>query len=97
MAPGTPVRTVADLSRTNGSTAGRAPDYRAVRMDVGPAANARPAPAVRAALMNVASQALTRAQRWVDELPEPTARTWVTGAAAGLAIALAIAVVLAVG
>ena len=50
-----------------------------------------------AAWRELASSGLARWRDWIEELGPPTIRTWITAAAAGLAIAFAIAVVMAIG
>ena len=50
-----------------------------------------------AALRELASRGLARWRDVIEELGPPTIRTWITTAAAGLAIAFAIAVVMAIG
>ena len=50
-----------------------------------------------AAWRELASRGLARWRDWVEELGPPTVRTWITTAAAGLAIAFAIAVVMTIG
>ena len=52
---------------------------------------------VLAAWRELASSGLARWRDWIEELGPPTIRTWITAAAAGLAIAFAIAVVMAIG
>lgn len=98
-APGIPVRTVTDLL-PNRVDAPKIPGpYVAVPMDLG----SSPAPPVRRAavasptMRERAQPFVMRLRGWVAELPELTPRTWITAAAAGIAIAIAFAVVLAVG
>jgi hypothetical protein len=98
-APGVPVQTVADLMPKRVEAPRNPGPYVAVPMDLGTS----PAPPVRRgaiaspSMRERAQPFVIRLQKWVAELPEPTPRTCITAAAAGIAIAIAFAVVLAVG
>jgi hypothetical protein len=103
--PGVPVVSVSDLHALPPSAAQPA-RYVAVPMQVGPKAPApgRPrkpigmlARSTFATFGRSSNQLVARLRRWAAELPEPTLRTWITTAAAGIAIALAIAVVITLG
>lgn len=98
-APGVPVQTVADLMPKRVEAPRNPGPYVAVPMDLGSSSTppARRTAVASPSMRQRAQPLLMRLRRWVTNLPEPTPRTWITAAAAGIAIAIAFAVVLAVG
>jgi len=53
--------------------------------------------ASRARLHESAVGLLGRGRQWAGDLPQPSARAWITGAAAAIAFGIALAVALAIG
>lgn len=97
-APGVDVMTAADLRRTHGPAEGElryAPFSMQLRVVHAPRPRRRATAmtSIRASLQALVS----RGQQWVETLPPPTERFWITATASAMAVLGAIGVVIALG
>ncbi len=95
--PGVPIRSSADLGQP--SVRGE-PNARLTAVPMGnrpPSASGAPSRSAPVALRRAATASRALGRRLMDDPPSLTMRTWITGAAAAVGIALAILVALAIG